>query len=136
MTMGRFAAWFLLTIATLALGATPPRPACANCKVVSFRHDVLAVLQDSCLACHYDKSQAPGLDLSAAAAYASLVNHKSALNPKMVLVKPSSVADSFLMDKLSLKPQVGGSMPPYGRPLTAAEKKLVAEWIEQGAKDN
>src|SRR5581483_2160172 len=100
------------------------------------RRDVLPSLQDSCLACHYDKSQAPGLDLSAASAYTNLVNHKSALNPKMVLVKPAAVTESFLFDKLSPKPKVGGSMPPYGRPLTPAEKKLLAEWIEQGAKDN
>jgi hypothetical protein len=126
----------VILAAALALWAAPKPDACANCKVVSFRRDVLAPLQDSCLACHYDKTQAPGLDLSAGAAYANLVNRKSALNPKMVLVKPSSVADSFLMDKLSVKPKVGGSMPPYGRPLTPAEKKLIAEWIEQGARDN
>jgi hypothetical protein len=126
----------VILLAVLAVWAAPKPDSCTNCKVVSFRRDVLAPLQDSCLACHYDQSQTPGLDLSAGAAYANLVNRKSALNPQMVLVKPSSVAGSFLMDKLSAKPKVGGSMPPYGRPLTPAEKKLIAEWIQQGAKDN
>jgi hypothetical protein len=74
--------------------------------------------------------------LSADRAYADLVNQKSRLNPRAVLVKPSSVDDSFPMNKISPKPFAGASMPPYGRPMTRAEVSLLAEWIRQGAKDN
>lgn len=116
--------------------AAAPSNACAKCRIVSFKNDVLPALQESCLACHYDKSQMPGLDLSSAVAYQDLVNHKSRLDPHLLLVKPSSIADSFLFDKLSPKPRFGATMPPYGRPLSPAEKDLLARWIEQGAKDN
>ena len=107
-----------------------------NCRVVSFKKDVLPALQDSCLACHYDKNEMPGLDLSTASAYTDLVNRKSFLNPTSVLVRPSSPAKSFLFEKLSAKPRVGAAMPPYGKPLTPAQKTLLVQWIQQGAKDN
>ena len=109
---------------------------CSECKLVSFKDDVMPALRESCLACHYDKSQAPGLDLSAGPAYDELVNRKSLLNPRQVLVKPSSIADSFLIDKLAATPRVGASMPPYGRGLTPEEKTLLEEWIQQGARNN
>lgn len=109
---------------------------CAECRVVSFKRDVLTALQNSCLACHYSKDQSPGLDLSTADAYSELVNRKSRLNPQMMLVKPSSVQESFLMDKLATRPRIGEPMPPYGRPLTPEEKGRLAEWIRQGARNN
>ena len=72
----------------------------AKCRVVSFKQDVSPALQDSCLACHYDKNQMPGLDLSTASAYTDLVNRKSFLNPNAVLVQPASPSKSFLLEKL------------------------------------
>jgi len=108
----------------------------ANCRTVSFKRDVLPALQDSCVACHYDKNQMPGLDLSTSSAYSDLVNRKSHLNPNLVLVQPSSPAKSFLLEKLSGKPRFGSAMPAYGKPLTPAQKTLLTEWIKQGAKDN
>ena len=108
----------------------------ANCRTVSFKRDVLPAFQESCVACHYDKNQMPGLDLSPSSAYADLVNRKSHLNPNLVLVKPSSPVKSFLLEKLSRKPRFGAAMPAYGKPLTPAQKTLLTEWIKQGAKDN
>ncbi len=108
----------------------------ANCQTVSFKRDVLPAFQDSCVACHYDKNQMPGLDLSPSSAYTDLVNRRSHLNPDLVLVKPSSPAKSFLLEKLSGKPRFGAAMPAYGKPLTPAQKTLLTEWIKQGAKDN
>jgi hypothetical protein len=116
------------------LAGTPAKN--SDCRVVSFKNDVLPALQESCLACHYSKSQMPGLDLSSANAYADLVNRKSSLDGHLVLVKPSSAADSFIVEKLSPKPRYGASMPPYARPLSPSEKNLLTEWIQQGAKDN
>ncbi|HWB83794.1 MAG TPA: hypothetical protein VG675_06620 [Bryobacteraceae bacterium] len=116
--------------------ASTPSKKDIDCRVVSFKTDVLPALQESCLACHYSKSQMPGLDLSTANAYSDLVNRKSSLDAHLVLVKPSAVADSFLVEKLSPKPRYGASMPPYARPLSPAEKNLLTQWIQQGAKDN
>lgn len=107
-----------------------------NCQAVSFKKDVLPALQDSCVACHYDKNQMPGLDLSTSSAYTDLVNRKSNMAPDMVLVRPSSPDKSFLLEKISGKPRFGSAMPLYGKPLTPAEKALLTEWIKQGAKDN
>ena len=109
---------------------------CSECKKVSLKRDLLPVLNESCLPCHYDKKQAPGLDLSDPVAYANLVNQKSRLDPHLILVKPSSPSESFLVDKLSPKPKFGEHMPPYGRPLTTQERTLLIEWIVQGAPNN
>lgn len=109
---------------------------CSECKKVSLKRDLLPVLNESCLPCHYDKKQAPGLDLSDPVAYANLVNQKSRLDPHLILVKPSSPSESFLVDKLSPKPKFGEHMPPYGRPLTPQERTLLIEWIAQGAPNN
>jgi len=127
-----------LTVASRATNESPAKPSasCSQCKIVSFKKDVLPAFQESCLACHYDKTQMPGLDLSMGRAYADLVNQKSHLDPHLLLVTPSSVSGSFLMEKLSPKPRYGAPMPPYGRPLTPEEVSLLAEWIRQGAKDN
>jgi uncharacterized membrane protein len=113
------------------------KPAIAHStRVVSFRRDVLPVLQDRCMACHFQKDHWPGMDLSQDRAYMTLVNQKGQLSGKDVLVKPADPTHSFLMNKLSAKPRVGESMPPYGMGLSPQERNLVAQWIQQGAKNN
>ncbi len=105
-------------------------------RVVSFRRDVLPVLQDHCMACHFQKDHWPGMDLSQDRAYTTLVNQKGTLSGKQFLVKADDPNDSFLMNKLSAKPRAGDPMPPYGKGLSPAENHLIAQWIQQGAKNN
>ena len=120
--------------------AAPAKPsaskaaACAA-KTVSFSHDVVPILQGHCAACHFDNQKWPGVNMSTAESYSALVNKKSAESGGL-LVKPGDPAHSFLVQKLSPKPPAGDPMPTYGRPLSASEKELLVEWIQQGAKNN
>lgn len=135
------AAIFLLT-AFLSGQAAPAKPAgqksaaAHGTRVVSFKRDILPALQDHCMACHFQKDQWPGMDLSTDRAYLTLVNHKGQLSGSDMLVKPVDPVHSFLINKLSDKPRVGKSMPPYGKGLSPQEQHLLAEWIKQGARNN
>jgi uncharacterized membrane protein len=119
-------------------GAKPAAaaPGAHGTHVVSFHRDILPILQDRCMACHFQKDHWPGMDLSQDRAYMTLVNHKGTLSGKDMLVKPDDPMHSFLMNKLSAKPRAGDPMPPYGMGLSPAEHHLIVQWIQQGAKNN
>ena len=93
--------------------------------------------------CHAPPTNAGGLDLSAAAAHASLVG-VSATDPKAkaagkVRVVAGSPDTSFLVEKLEGPPPGMGSLMPQGvtQPLDPACRiKAVRDWIASGALDN
>ncbi len=71
-------------------------------------------------------------------AYMSLVNvtstgTKCGMGKKLVI--PGDSANSLLIQKFSDTPPCGDKMP-IGKPLTAAQVKQIADWIDMGAMNN
>jgi hypothetical protein len=108
---------------------------CGDPKEVSFRQDLLPALRESCVSCHYSEKDMLGLDLRAEAAYATVMGRKSKFAGEL-LVKPGDPDHSFLVEKIVGKPRFGQQMPPYGRPLSPRERKLIVDWTRQGARNN
>ncbi|WP_197533656.1 DUF1592 domain-containing protein [Symmachiella dynata] len=86
-----------------------------------FANQVAPLLAKQCLDCHDSFAKKGGLDLSRqASAVAGGENGKA--------IVPGNSADSLLWDQIE-----SDAMPPEGEPLTAEQKKLLRQWIDDGA---
>ena len=94
----------------------------------------------SCPGCHTDQGRSPaaGLNLTAGAAYANLVNVPSTAKSGAIRVIPGNPDGSYLVQKHRGDPGiVGVRMPRNGPPyLTDDQINLVKQWIQDGAKNN
>lgn len=101
---------------------------------VDFEKQILPVLEAKCLDCHSapqmvdGKMKKPKADLRLDAAWAMLKGAES--GPALV---PGNLAKSYMYEVVTLPKDDDMFMPPKGDPLTAAEVKLLKEWIESGA---
>lgn len=86
-------------------------------------------------ACHSSLAPQAGLNLTAAAGYAELVNVPSSQQPGVDRVEPADVSASYLHRKVTGDASItGDSMPPAPlAPLSPGELDLVERWIEDGA---
>ena len=91
---------------------------------VSFAKDVMPIFANSCNECHGVKQIKEGLDLRT---YEGVMT--GSFNGP-VLVQGDS-ADSFLVQQV-----VNGKMPKRGTKLTAAQIKIISDWIDAGALNN
>lgn len=119
----------LLVSATTALLAT----ASASCgggggaaAEVSFAEQIQPLFDAKCISCH--PSSYPYLDLRPGHAYRGLVGVPAATAPSYLRVLPGRPGLSYLL----LAPED----PSRSGLLSPAERRLIAAWIRQGAKDN
>lgn len=106
---------------------------------VSFKKDVYPIFDKRCLSCHAEDDDNPSeLSLDT---YALLM----AGGKHGVPVIPGKSSKSILMQKLGTEPPFGDRMPLNKKKriaegtakwLTDEEVKTIADWIDQGAKDN
>lgn len=104
-----------------------------------FGGQVYPILKEKCSGCHgaNGHADAPSLKLgSAEQAYSTLVNQATFQSPTVtpnVLIVPKNLEQSYLYQKISNdKPKFGVRMP-QGGVLTAAEIKIIGDWILAGA---
>ncbi|MDB5310969.1 MAG: hypothetical protein JWO38_5171 [Gemmataceae bacterium] len=99
----------------------PKKPAVAQ---VSFAKEIMPIFRSKCLNCHGAAGKPKGdLDLRTIATIMKGGDNGAG-------VKPGDLKDSLVWKTID-----EGSMPPEGKePLTAAEKRLVENWILGGAK--
>ena len=107
-----------------ALGLALMRP--GGARPVSFRRDVQPLFDAKCSACH--PVAYPYLDLRHGHAYHQLVDVVSPLSPAFERVIPGRPELSYLLTHVP--------DPSRRHLLSGAERRLLARWIEQGAKDN
>lgn len=130
----RILCWLSLVAITLVLvacagGATP---AASNANVsgepvsatVSFKNDVMPLLQSRCFTCHGGQQTNRGLDL---ATYDSLM----AGSQNGPVVTAGDAANSLIIQLVA-----SGMMPKSGAKLTPAEVQMLTDWVNAGAKDN
>jgi hypothetical protein len=108
-------------------------------RTVSFKRDVLPILQENCVMCHQDSLPMGALDLMPRIAYAALVGVRSS-EIKMLRVAPGNPEQSYLFHKIAGSNALiggnGNSMPLGQPPLSKEDVGIVGRWIAQGAKDN
>ncbi len=110
-------------------------PATAHAEV-NFEKQIYPVLQKKCMDCHAapkevnGKKKEPKADLRLDAAFAIM---KGSKNGKVITAKASD--KSRLYEVVTLPEDDDDAMPPKGKAdaLTAAEKTLLKQWIDEGA---
>ena len=93
----------------------------------------------ACTSCHNPQAFRfnGNLNLSAATAYASLVNAPSSGKPGAIRVVPGDPAASYLIQKIEGAPGiVGARMPMSGPFLTSGQVEIISHWIRLGAPNN
>ncbi len=103
---------------------------------VNFEKQIFPVLQKKCMDCHAaakevnGKKKEPKADLRLDAAFAIM---KGSKNGKIITAKASD--KSRLYEVVTLPEDDDDAMPPKGKAdaLTAAEKTLLKQWIDEGA---
>jgi WD40 repeat protein len=112
-----------------APAAATPAPATTNAppaRQVSYFKEVVPVLKKSCTGCHHPGKLKGDLDLTVFAALQKGGKHGAE-------IKPGNPKESRLVDEISGDDP---SMPKEGDPLSKNEVNLIAQWVEQGAKDD
>ena len=109
---------------------------------VSFSQDVVTIFKGEAgpvgCGCHQPTDSNPigleqtGLDLSTFGGVRA-----GGINSGTAIVVPGSPCDSILWQKISPGPPFGARMPFNGPPFLDAEtRRLIADWIAEGARDN
>ena len=104
--------------------------------LVSYRADVVPILNAHCVACHLTGQEQGGIALHARAAWANLVGVASEQSP-LLRVEPGDAARSYLIHKLKnthLDAGGEGEPMPMGSSLDPVQIAVIADWIEQGAE--
>lgn len=139
----RFLVIFVLgSVATVLYGqgqTSKKPPAKKASAVVSFEKDVFPIIEKQCLPCHAEENFNPS-ELSLDTYELLMSGGKSGAS-----VVPGKSEESHLVQKLGKEPPFGDRMPLNTKKtiasgkakwLTDEEIKLIATWIDQGAKDN
>ncbi len=112
-------------------------PAAAAAQDVAFEKEIWPILEAKCVQCHRESYQDDGgrtrnpkggLRLDGAWAIA-------AGGDSGIVIKPGDSGASEMVFRVSLPPDDADVMPPQGKadPLTPAERRLLATWIDLGA---
>ncbi|HUI11806.1 MAG TPA: c-type cytochrome domain-containing protein [Bacteroidota bacterium] len=130
-------AWIVMVLCVLGLAGS--RAQDKGGKDVSFKDSIFPVIKSRCLPCHAEDNFNPS-DLSLDSYEDLMQGGKNG-----VTVVPGKAAESLLMKKLGEKPPFGDRMPlnkkevikeGKAKYLSEDEMKKIAEWINQGAKNN
>jgi mono/diheme cytochrome c family protein len=105
---------------------------------VRFASTVQPIFDANCVSCHQSGAAQQGLNLESGSSYAAIVNHRSTVVDR-ALVVPGSPGGSYLLLKvLGTQGEVGGKgvRMPMGGDLTAADIQSLRDWIAAGAKND
>ena len=131
----------LFIIVSNTLGQDPPAKKSSKklSEVISFKQGVFPIIEKRCLPCHAEENFNPS-ELSMDSY--ELMKQGGKHGEPFV---PGKSKKSVLIQKLSEEPPFGDRMPLNTKKdikagkakwLSAEEVKMIADWIDQGAKDN
>lgn len=118
----------LLVAAAVSLALVRPSSLVhpSSSRPVSYSRDVQPIFDAKCACCH--PVAYPYLDLHQGRSYRQLVGVVSPLSPAFERVLPRRPDLSYLLTHVP--------DPSRRHLLSPAERRLIARWIDQGAKDN
>lgn len=129
----------LLSASTFAYSLAFPADSTGNASKetrVTFRQQVLSIIEGECLYCHLTGAEQGDLNLEDGGGYEALVSQPSKQS-KYLIVAPGDPGKSYLLAKIEgTHPAMGGSgerMPPLG-PLAKEQIEIIRAWIVGGAK--
>jgi hypothetical protein len=93
---------------------------------VSFTRQVMPILKDRCRNCHYPADKKGGLDVTS---YAAVIKGGKTRDH----VVPGFPEKSLLVKEISGQDP---PMPKNALPLTPEQIRFIADWIQQGARNN
>lgn len=105
---------------------TSTQPVPPRVQTVSFRMQILPLLNKRCLACHNASAPSGGLDVSSYENFMSASDHGS-------VIAAGDPTKSPLLDYLT---GVKDQMPKGSEPLSTAEIKMFKTWIQEGASND
>ncbi len=115
--------------ARLSLADEPAQPAAGADRQISYFQEIRPIFQEHCQGCHQPAKQGGNYVMTQ---FASLLQGGESDEPAIVPGKP---AESYLVQQIT--PEGGSAAMPEGRePLSEDHRRLIALWIEQGAKDD
>lgn len=117
----------VVVIAGLLASCSPGGPESAATGKIDFVNDVKPILQTQCVRCHNDQSIMGGLNLMTK----ELANRGSSRGPVLI---PGDPEKSPLYRVTLLPKEQDHAMPATGAVLTDAEKKILFQWIKEGAE--
>ncbi len=91
---------------------------------VSFKHEILPILEAGCAKCHGGEFPSEGLSMES---YETLL----AGSQSGQVIIPGDANSSLLFEKIE-----SGEMPKRGSDLTAEQIQLIQQWIDEGALNN
>lgn len=124
-SQGRIVAATLVVVAAVAIMAASVLPR-GERHAVSFRRDIQAIFDRSCVSCH--PTAYPYLDLRPGHAYQQLVGVSPPNAPSYERVVPGRPELSYLL--------IHPPDPSRTNLLSRSARQLIARWILQGAKNN
>jgi len=105
---------------------------------VKYASTIQPIFDANCVSCHQTGAAQQGLNLESGSSYAAIVNHRSSVIDRMLVV-PGSPASSYLLLKvLGTHGEVGGKgvRMPMGGDLPTSDIQSLRDWIAGGAKDD
>ena len=93
------------------------------------------VFSTRCTACHSGATPEAGLQLTAGAAYTSLVNVASSQR-SLMRVAPNDSANSYLIHKIEGRGDILGHQMPPPPALPGDVVQVIRQWIDRGAPNN
>lgn len=115
--------------AATAAAAGEPRPVASAAKAIDYNRDVRPILAENCFSCH-------GADAKARKAGLRLDQAEVAFATRdgVTAIRPGDLAGSELWARVNTDDPDEQMPPPKSRRLlTAAQKEILRQWIEQGA---
>jgi mono/diheme cytochrome c family protein len=115
---------------TLDPPPTVPFMPAVNLAAVSFKEQVLPILEQHCVECHGGEKPQGGVKVEEGLILTTYddILYGSFNGP---VIEPGNVEDSYLIEQV-----VTGRMPKEGDRLTPAEIEIITAWIEAGAPNN
>jgi uncharacterized membrane protein len=116
----------LALIAAISPSCGPGAPEAVSTDKIDFVNDVKPILQTQCVRCHNDQSIMGGLNLMTK----EMVNRGSSRGPVLI---PGDPEKSSLYRVTLLPKEQDHAMPATGAILSESEKKIIYQWIKEGA---
>src|SRR5258706_4298859 len=111
---------------------------CATAADVKLASTVQPLFDANCVSCHQSGAAQQGLSLESGSSYAAIVNHRSTVVDRALVVPGSPTSSYLLLKVLGTHGEVGGKgvRMPMGGDLPSADIQRLRDWIAAGAKND